>query len=89
VRLHVAPNDAVGGGLLFFTFGVDEPRAVGPDVTATDAAFEIDAYTDWALNSNVTVSFVGAFANPGRAVQQSTGRTRNFGYGMVYMGYSF
>ena len=30
-----------------------------------------------------------AFANPGTAVQQLTGRTKNFAYGMVYLAYSY
>ena len=88
-RVHLAPTAAVGTGLLFFKFDVDQPRAVGPQVTATDAAAEIDAYTDWKLNANVTISLVGAFADPGKAVEQSSGRTRNFGYGMAYLAYSF
>ena len=58
-------------------------------MTETDAAFEIDAYVDWKLNTNFTVSVVGAYADPGKAVQQATGRTKNFAYGMVYVGYSF
>ena len=44
---------------------------------------------DWAVNSTFSISFLGAFADPGKAVQQSTGRTRNFVYGMIYVGYSF
>jgi hypothetical protein len=88
-RLHLAPSEAVGAGLLFFKFDFDQPRSVGPDVTAADAAFEVDGYTDWKLNSNITLSLVGAFADPGEAVQQSTGRTKNFGYGLVYVGYGF
>ena len=58
-------------------------------MTSSDAAFEIDAYVDWKVNTNFTVSVIGAFANPGTAVQQATERTKNFGYGMVYVGYSF
>ena len=41
------------------------------------------------MNSNFTISLVGAYADPGKAVQQATGRTKNFVYGMVYVGYSF
>ena len=89
VRTHVAPNDAVGGGLMFFRFSLDQPQAVAPEVTDHDVALEIDAYVDWKVNANFTVSMVGAFADPGKAVQQSTGRTKNFAYGMVYVGYSF
>jgi hypothetical protein len=89
VRAHFAPNEAVGGGLMFFKFIFDHPESVGPEVTSSDAAFEIDAYVDWKVNTNFTVSLIGAFANPGIAVQQATGRINNFGYGMVYVGYSF
>jgi hypothetical protein len=89
VRLHVSPGDALEGGLIFYKFSFDQPRAVGPDVTESDAAFEIDAYADWELNDNFTISMLAAFADPGKAVQQATGRTKHLTYGMVYVGYSF
>ena len=89
IRAHVEPNDAVSGGLLFFRFSLDHPQSFGPQVTSTDAALEVDAYSDWKVNSNFTLSLVGAYADPGKAVQQLTGRTKNFAYGMVYVGYSF
>ena len=89
VRVHVTPRDSLSGGLMFYKFAFDHPGSVGPDVTATDAAFELDAYAEWKLNENLTVSFVGAYADPGKAVQQATGRTKNFAYGMAYVAYSF
>jgi len=89
VRLHVTPVESLSGGLLFFDFSLDDPQAAGPEVTASDVAFEIDAYAEWELNSNFTLSFIGAFADPGKAVQQSSGRTKNFTYGMAYVAYSF
>ena len=89
VRVHVTPKDSLSGGLLFFKFDLDQPQAIAPGVTDKDVAFEFDAYTDWKVNTNVTISFVGAFADPGSAVQQSSGRTKNFAYGMIYVGYSF
>ena len=58
-------------------------------MTDTHVTVETDVYVDWKANSNFTISFVGAFANPGRAVEQLTGRTKNFSYGMVYVAYSF
>ena len=54
-------------------------------MTDTHIAFETDAYVDWKVNQNFTVSVVTAFADPGKAVQQATGRTKNFAYGMVYV----
>ena len=62
---------------------------MAPGVTEKDLAFEIDTYVDWKLNSNFTVSLLGAYANPGKAVEQASGRTKNFAYGMVYVAYSF
>lgn len=58
-------------------------------MTARDIAFELDWYMDWKLNKNFTASFVAAFANPGAVVQQNSGRTRNFGYGMIWFAYSY
>ena len=89
VRVHVTPKDSLSGGLLFFKFGLDQPQAIAPEVTDKDVAFEIDAYADWKVNATVTLSFIGAFGDPGTAVQQSSGRTKNFAYGMIYVGYSF
>lgn len=89
VRVHVAPADTLGAGLLFFKFSLDQPQSLGPAVTETDLAFETDLYVDWKVNANFTVSLVGAYANPGEAIRQNSGRTKNFAYGMVYVGYSF
>jgi Alginate export len=89
VRAHMSPTDAVGVGLMFFKFLADKPASVAAGVTDSDLATEIDAYMDWKLNSNFTVSLIGAYADPGKAVQQATGRTKNFAYGMLYVGYSF
>ena len=64
-------------------------RYTGPGVTSRDVAFEMDAYMDWKVNKNFTFSFVGAYLNPGEAVQQAFNRTKNFAYGMIYLGYSY
>ena len=89
VRAHVTPNDAIGGGLLFWKFRLDQLPTDAPEVTDKDVAFEIDAYVDWKVNATFTLSLIGAYADPGRAVQQSSGRTKNLTYGMVYVAYSF
>ena len=88
-RAHVEPREAIGGGLIFYNFRLDQPQAVAPTVTDKHVAFETDFYTDWKMNKNFTATFVLAFANPGSAVEQATGRTASFRYGMVYLGYSF
>ena len=89
VHAHVSPTDKVGGGLMFYKFTLDQPRALRPNVSSTDLASEFDAYLDWKINGNFTASFVGAFANPGTAAQQAFNRTKNFSYGMVYLAYTY
>lgn len=88
-RIHVAPSDSVGTGLILYKFLADEPGAVGPDVTSNDVAFEADWYMDWKVNENFTFSFLAAFADPGRLVEQAYDRTKTFAYGMIYLAYSY
>ncbi|HET9317043.1 MAG TPA: alginate export family protein [Vicinamibacteria bacterium] len=89
VRLHLAPSEGVGTGLIAYKFFLDQPSSFDPGLAADDIAFEVDAYLDWEMTDNFTVSVVAAFANPGDAVSQTSGRTKNFSYGMVYLGYSY
>jgi hypothetical protein len=89
VRLHLAPSEAIGTGLIFYKLSADQAEAFGPEVTASDVAFEMDWYLDWKINENFTLSFVGAYANPGGLVEQAYDRTENFAYGMAYVAYSY
>ncbi len=89
VRVHLSPTDKVGGGLMFYKFTLDQPGALRPGVTAKDLAGEFDAYMDWKVNKNFTVSLVGAFASPHTAAEQAFNRTQNFSYGMVFLAYSY
>lgn len=88
VRLYLTPSDSVGTGL-FYKFLADKPGAVGPQVTSKDVAVEMDWYMDWKVNKNFTFSFVAAFANPGKLVEQAYERTKNFSYGILYVAYSY
>ena len=90
IRAHVEPNDRVSGGLIVYKFRLDQPKAFGT-VTVTDknVALEADLYVDWKLNANFTLSTVAAVASPQTAVRQFSGRTENFVYAMVHLGYSF
>src|SRR5262245_24587679 len=89
VRAHVEPGANISGGVIFYNFHLDKPKAVAPTVIDDDVAVETDFYADWKLNKNFTASIVVAFANPGSAVEQATGRTAFFRYGMLYLGYSY
>jgi hypothetical protein len=89
LRLHVTPSEAISTGLIFYDFLLDEPESLGPQVTSDDVAQELDWYMDWSVNDNVLISFVAAVAEPGDAIEQSSGRTDTFWYGMIFAAYSF
>jgi len=87
--VHVTPNDAVGGGLLFFKYLLDQPETFAPGVTASSLAFESDLYVDWKVNKNFLLTAVAAFANPQTAARQAFNRTKHLAYGMVFLAYSY
>ena len=87
IRLHVTPTDAISTGLIFYDFTLDNSESAG--VTSDDVAQELDWYMDWSVNDNIIISFVAAIAEPGDGIEQSTGRTDTFYYGMVFAAYSF
>ena len=89
LRVHTKPNDAISTGLIFYDFLLDHPASLGPLVTSDDVGYELDWYMDWTLNDNFIVSFVAAVAEPGDAIEQSSGRTDTFWYGMIFVAYSF
>jgi hypothetical protein len=70
-------------------FRLDQPASFAPGVTSKDLATELDAYTDWKINGNFTVSFVAAFAHPQEAAEEGFGRTSDFTYGMIYVTYAY
>jgi len=88
-RIHMTPTSKLGWGVIGYWFHIDQPGTFGPGVTSSDAAFEFDTYADWKFYKNFTLSLVGAFADPHKAVQQAYNRTSAFRYGMVYIAYSF
>jgi len=89
VRLHVTPIDSIGTGLIFYKFVLDKPAAVGPTVTSSDVAIELDWYADWKINKHFTISAVAAWASPGEAVAQAYGRTQDFWYSMLFGAYNY
>lgn len=89
IRVHTTPTESLSTGLMFYNFLLDKPAALGPGVTSDEAATELDWYADWAVNDNFMLSFVLAVADPGDAIQQSSGRDDTFTYGMIYAAYSF
>jgi hypothetical protein len=88
-RVHLAPSDSITGGVILYKFLADQPATYGQGVTDRNIAIEADVYVDWKINKQFTASFVGAFADPQTAVQQASGRTQTFRYGMVFLAYSY
>ena len=88
-RVHFTPTESLGTGLIGVLFKLDQPASFGPNVTSKNIASELDAYADWKLNSNFTMSFVLAYGNPQEALAQGYQRTQNFSYGMLYLSYSY
>jgi hypothetical protein len=85
VRVSLYPSKSVSTGAIAYSFSLDQEGAL----TSKSIAFELDGYCDWKVNSNFTLSFVAAYANPGAAVEQEFNRTKNFAYGMVYVAYAY
>jgi hypothetical protein len=88
-RATVEPSDNLTTGLIGYVFRLDQPASFFQGVTSKSVATELDWYADWSLNGNFTVSIVAAIARPQDAVEQATGRTKTFKYGMVYVSYSY
>jgi hypothetical protein len=89
VRVHLTPGESVGTGLIGYVFRLDQPATFAPGVTSKSIANELDAYLDWKVNGNFTISWVAAFAHPQEAAAEGFGRTSNFTYGMMYVAYSY
>jgi hypothetical protein len=87
LRIHATPGESIGTGLILYDFHLDNTAAAG--VSSDNLATELDWYMDWSLNEHFTVSFVAAYAQPGRAVQQAFDRDDDFYYGMVYVAYNY
>jgi hypothetical protein len=88
-RVHFAPNESLGWGLIGYAFQLDQPASFGENVTAKSLATELDAYADWKFNGNFTLSAIAAYGHPQAAATQAFNRTSNFTYGMLYVGYSY
>ena len=87
--MHVKPTEAISTGLILLDFSLDHPATFAPGVTSSDVGQEVDWYMDWTVNDNLILSFVAALADPGAAVEQASGRTDTFIYGMIFAAYSY
>ena len=88
-RVHFTPTESLGTGLIGYLFRNDHPESFGPGVTSKNIASEVDAYADWKVNRNFSLSFILAYGNPQEALAQGYQRTQTFTYGMAYVTYSY
>ncbi|MFZ0293584.1 MAG: hypothetical protein WAL52_08260 [Candidatus Sulfotelmatobacter sp.] len=88
-RVHMTPTEKLGWGVISYWFTNDQPATFGHGVTSSKVAFELDTYADWKFYKGFTLSVVGAYADPHKAVQEAYNRTSPFYYGMAYIAYSF
>jgi len=89
LRVHTKPTEAISTGLILYDFTLDEAASLGPEVTSDAVGKELDCYMDWTVNDHFTLSFVAAAADPGKAIEQSSGRTDTFLLGMIFVAFSF
>jgi hypothetical protein len=88
-RVGFTPTESLGTGLIGYLFRSDHPESFGPGVTSRSIASELDAYADWQVNRNFSLSFILAYGNPQEALAQAYQRTQNFTYGMAYVSYKY
>ncbi len=89
IRVHTTPTPRLSSGVIFYKFLADQPGAYAPDNTSRNIGVEVDAYADWTINDNFTLSLVGGGASPGEVVRQVSGRTANFALGLLYLAYKY
>lgn len=80
LRLKVQPIDPVTVNLIYYQFMVHEADGL----TSDDYADEYNLIVDWAVNDNLSLSLVGAIANPDDAARQLTGGDDNWSYMMLF-----
>ena len=88
-RIKAKPNDSLTLNLLYYSFKLEEPGTLSPDVTSKNWGDEIDFTADWAVTDNWYLIGVAAVLFPGDAAVQWTGGNNDWWYGMLYASYTF
>ncbi len=82
VKLKVQPIEPVTVNLIYYHFNLHDAAAFG--VQSDDYADEFDLIIDWAVNKHLTLSLVGAIAEPDDGATQHTGGDDTWSYAMLY-----
>ncbi len=87
LRLGVAPSDNLAVSLTWYDFKLDQPGAMG--VSSDDFAQELNLIVDWYPKDWLSLSLVGAYANPDDGAREFTGHDDDWYYMMFYTKFSF
>ncbi len=73
VHLNLLPGEKLSIGALYYDFRLDRSNLFGVPVSDDKFADEVNLYADYALNDNLYISAVFAWATPGTAAKEYTG----------------
>ena len=82
IKLKIQPLDPVTMHLIYYRFTLHDAAAAG--LASDDYADEVDLIIDWKVNRHLSLSMVGAYAEPGEAAVQQTGGDQDWSYLMLY-----
>ncbi len=72
-KLSLAPTDALGLGLIYYHFALDEKNFFGTPVSSRSFADEVNLYAEWMVSDHVFVSGVAGVAFPAKGAEQAFG----------------
>jgi hypothetical protein len=87
IKLNILPLDPVSINLFYYTFKLHDSEASG--LSSDDYADEMDITVDWSVNKHLSVSLVGATADPKDGAEEQTGGDSSWKYMMLYANVSF
>jgi hypothetical protein len=82
IKLKVQPTDAVAVNLIYYKFMFNDAATAG--TTSDNYADEYDLIVDWTVNPHLSISVVGAIADPGDAATELTGGDDTWSYMMLF-----
>lgn len=82
LRLKMQPIDPVTVNLIYYKFMFND--AATAEVTSEDYADEYNLIVDWTVNDHLSLSVVGAIADPDDGATQQTGGDDTWSYVMVF-----
>ena len=82
IKLKVQPTDAVAVNLIYYKFMFNDAATAG--TTSDNFADEYNLIVDWTVNPHLSISVVGAIADPDDAATEYTGGDDTWSYMMLF-----